>query len=207
MPFPMVHFYVAHDPVIIKKATDFSQFYLGILAPDAYRSRIDYTLADRGASHLAADDIEHWQKNILDFYEKFKYGNQKCFCLGYCIHILTDIYWDSMIFQPFLAALSKDEKASSLNQRQAYMSDMTMIDLYLYRNCGFKKDLWDYLVHGESFDVLGLVTAAEINAERDLTLVWYDRKKDHPVDGLKYITIDQVMDFLDNSANEISRRI
>jgi hypothetical protein len=161
MPFPMVHFIIAHGLEINKKIIDFSQYYIGILAPDAYTHRKTYSFIDRNASHLFADDLVCWQNNVLNFVEKHKYNNHKCLYLGYAIHILTDIFWEDMIYKPFrflYAQKNKKEKVLFSDSRELYLENMTMIDLWLYRNCEFKNILWEYLSQGGYIDVYDLIS-------------------------------------------------
>ena len=42
MPFPMVHLIISEKLNIKKQIDDFPQYYLGILAPDAYLRRMEY---------------------------------------------------------------------------------------------------------------------------------------------------------------------
>lgn len=207
MPFPMVHLFVAHDLAITEKIDNLSQFYLGILAPDSYYHRKDYSFEDRKISHLTVDDINRWQDNTICFIEQHKHDPQKWFYIGYGVHILTDIYWDDIIYKPFLHSYSQSKEASHSNPRQLYRSDMTMIDLWLYRTCEFKNDVWLYLSQGKGIDIQGLVTSSEIDNERDSTLIWYDEKKDQITDNFKYTIPKQVTAFIQKSIKEIDAQL
>ena len=207
MPAPMIHLTVAHELAITEKLNDFPQFYLGVLAPDSFHSRKENYFENRKTSHLTADDKFACQDNIIKFMEQHKYNSQKWFYIGYGVHLLTDIYWEEMIYNPFLLAYSKNKDTSYSNPHDAYTADLPMLDLWMYRNCEYKDDLWKYIFQGHSFDVEGLVTAAEIDIERDYTLAWYDEKKDRIINDFKYITLNQVTDFIQKSTKDIDSKL
>ena len=194
------------------KIIDYPKFYLGLIAPDAYHSRkVTPTgesaatgrqgaeLSDRDITHLTVKNTDDWKNKALRIIKTNNAGSHKSFYAGYGIHILTDIYWDEIIYKPFLqrfANATAYHDASNPTPRQAYMSDMTKIDLWLYRTCKYKDEIWSYLSCGECFDVQDLVTSDEIDAERQLTLSWYDAKKTLDIDNFIYITPGQATDFI-----------
>ena len=202
MPFPMVHIFAAHELAEPLKIDALPQFYLGILAPDAYWSRKENNPEGRKITHLAEGDEAGMRNRVLQFIHEHKNNNRKWFYTGYGIHILTDILWENLVYKPFRENYSHGKTFS--DSRPTYMSDMKMIDLWLYRNCNFRNDVWALLSSAECFDT-GLVTAREIEAERDLTLVWYDRKADQETGGYLYINPEKITDFIQKASVEIYR--
>jgi len=199
----MIHIIVAQKLAITKSVSDFSQFYLGILAPDVYHSKKEKSLEDRNTTHFIVDDAANWLSETIRFIHEFENDKQKWFYLGYGIHILTDICWDSMIYKPFLMNDLQEKEASISKLRQIYTSDMTKIDLWLYRDFDLKDDIWEFLFRGRSFDVKDLVTAEEIDIERDFTLAWYDENIDQNIENFKYINPEKVNDFMQRATERI----
>ena len=205
MPFPMVHYYIAHELTIDVKINDLKQFYLGILATDAYNQNNGIS-SNRNTSHLFVDDPNDWEKNVLGFMEKYKFIDKKWYFIGYGVHILTDIYWEDMIYRPFRQNYQLKDTSLAAS-RKAYITDMTMIDLWLYRNCKFKEDIWAYLSEGECLDVENLITKEQIILERDFTLKWYDNKKEQIIGNYEYISLTQVLEFIQSSKKYIINKI
>ena len=112
MAWPMSHLYVAQNilnslPIEIK---NISQYYLGALAPDAIHFRLNYERDLKRISHLYINidksDIkyysEKWEKNVVEFFVKNKSQRQIDFLLGYCIHLLLDIFVYRNIYSPYI---------------------------------------------------------------------------------------------------------
>lgn len=94
MPLPMVHFKTAYSVLNSFTALniDHSQYYIGSLAPDGVHSRKNYTLYDRNQSHFESKDILQWFENVDRFLRDYKTSSDFSFCLGYAVHVMTDIY-------------------------------------------------------------------------------------------------------------------
>ena len=146
----MVHFYVAYELAVIKKVNNLNQFYSGILAPDAYLRRKERSYSDRHTTHFieTMEDLLSWQNNTIYFLNQYKCNSKKYFYTGYGIHILTDIYWEDLIYKPFRLSYAEERNIKEnvfLKSREEYLENIIMIDLWLYRNCKLKDELWTYL--------------------------------------------------------------
>ena len=72
MPFPMVHYYVAHGLDYAKHTLNLPQFYMGVNAPDAYFMREQGSRDDRNKSHLVTEDF-------YDIKDDFSFFKNKAF--------------------------------------------------------------------------------------------------------------------------------
>ena len=111
MPFGMTHLCIAKNlnERLSKVIKDVPQFYLGNMAPDAVHNRANYVSDYKKASHLydgdekwgMIDDNDRWIKNVVNFFNKHKNSEDHDFALGYCVHILSDIYSNITEWIPF----------------------------------------------------------------------------------------------------------
>ena len=207
MPFTMVHLYTASKLEIINRADNLPQLYLGVLAPDAYGHKKVKSSSDRDETHLFSSDTVKWENNAVNFIQKCLNDNEICFFIGYGIHLLTDICWDKLIYKPFMDKHSPDKSIADADTWETYRSDMTKIDIWLYRNCQNKDSIWEYIKQSISFNVKGLITAGEMDAEKAYTLPWYDERTTHAVDGFTYIQPEEVLDFIDETVSMINNYI
>ena len=214
MPFPMVHYSVAHGLNYTKHAQNLPQFYMGVNAPDAYLTRAQRVRDDRNKSHLVTedfyyikDDFSFFENEIFKFVKRHAVGEHKDFFIGYGIHLLTDIFWAREIYQPVSAKYALDKGGLVSNETfrtKMYLPEMTAIDVMLYRNCVFKDELWENLANGYGINVMDLVTAEEIEKDRNLTLGWYDKKCEEDLVNPVYVTYERVLDFIMTAVDEIN---
>ena len=215
MPFPMIHYTVAHNLKYAKKVTNTPQFYMGVNAPDAYLSREQRTRSDRNKTHLInedfyneKEDFSFFENTVLDFIKCHATGKNKDFIFGYGIHLLTDILWAREIYQPVFAKYTSDKGCIASNETyraETYLPEMTAVDVMLYRKCAFKNELWKNLADGHGIDVFDLVTAAEIEKDRDWTLGWYDEKCEETLVNPVYVTYERALGFVTTAVDEINR--
>jgi len=205
-PFPMVHLIAAHKISEAITIGYLPRFYLGILAPDAYKSSGGDAFENRKVTHLFEEDESVWLDKTLRFISEYK-NDDKWFYAGYGIHILTDIRWDKTIYKPFLEEYSRRAETPASDPRRAYISDMTMIDLWLYRNFEYKNEIWALLSEAKCTAAADLITAYELENERDFTLAWYDEKANQEIEDYKYFSPEMVNGFIMEASESISRLI
>lgn len=88
---------------------DLPQYYLGTAAPDAIHNRANYISEYKKASHLCVGDEQwgmisnnaQWERNVISFLNQNIHCGGFSFLLGYCVHILTDIYGNMAVWTPF----------------------------------------------------------------------------------------------------------
>jgi hypothetical protein len=207
MPLPMVHFKTAYSVLSKTGAADIDQplFYIGSLAPDSVHSRQNYTLADRSYSHFKSKDVSQWFENINRFLLEYKTSSDFSFYLGYAVHIMTDIIWEEKVFKRFLQSYQKIKDSVFINERQAYIKEVCYLDMQIYNTeINFRNEIRSYLKQAKIIELQPYVTYNELEKEKELTLTWYEDKKNHPVSFPNLITLKDVYEFIDSASEEIS---
>lgn len=210
MPLPMVHFKTAYSVLSSNTATDIDlpQYYVGSLAPDGVHSRKNYALSDRSKSHFEDKDISRWFDNIHCFLINHKTSIDFSFYLGYAVHIMTDIIWQENIFNRFHQEYQKIKQPGFLNERQAYVSEMCLLDIQIYNTeIAFRKEIRNFLQQAKAIGIHPFVSDEEIEKEKELTLLWYDNKKTDLMSVPNLITITDVYRFIAMASEEICLRL
>lgn len=117
MPITMIHEKVASLLSEKYPCLDSSDFYLGMLAPDAKNLNGLAPKEERWTAHLRDKSLAKWKENIKTFYETEK-SYPHNFLLGYYLHIYTDIVVDELFYQNIM------EKINHPNPQEEYVEDM-----------------------------------------------------------------------------------
>ncbi len=202
MPLPMVHLCAAreyaHDIPALRSCPE---FYLGSISPDAIHMRKGTGKEDKRITHLYSDG-EQWKHNVLDFLKQNKTKSNYSFLLGYGIHILTDIFWNKTLYNGFKLKYEKDSNPIQ-DIREAYYNDTDQLDFELYKKLEWRQEVWELLEEAKPFDVDGILTSDEINAWNKRTLHWYDSGASHHRNPVKYITIEEILEFIQAAGKDI----
>ena len=191
MPLPLVHLGVARNLLEELKIKDKNYFYLGCIAPDAVHMRNNFCREDKNASHLYTGDKEICINNTIDFINKTN-GD---FFLGYGAHILTDIIWNKTIYANFKIKY-KEDPLPLQSQTWAYYNDTDQLDFELFNKLSYRKEVWDCLSDSNGIDAENLVSANEINSWNTRTLHWYDTGASIHKNPIKYISYDDIVNFI-----------
>jgi hypothetical protein len=77
----------------------------------------------------------------------------------------------------------------------------------LYKTFDWKDGIWALLKEAKGIDMDNLVTSSEIDAWNIRTLNWYNSGQSQHKNPIKYITLDELMRFIDDSSNDILKWI
>ncbi|MDD2269161.1 MAG: zinc dependent phospholipase C family protein [Eubacteriales bacterium] len=204
MPLPMVHLGVARNLIDIFSINDLPSFYLGSIAPDAVHMRDNFCQDDKSISHMRNEDKKLWENDIVS-YIKTKV-NSDVFLTGYSVHILTDIIWNRTLYTSFKTKYNQDDSPMQ-EQRWAYYNDTDKLDFELFYKMSYTNEMMEMLSKSKPVDVIGLVSSDEIAAWNERTLHWYDGKESQHKNPIKYITFDELINFMQSAAIEISNLI
>ncbi len=207
MPQPMVHLAVAKEvsTMVGEHIQDLSQYYMGILAPDAINLRANKTDQDRILSHICRVKYpphDLWCQDILAYFENLCDAPSADFCTGYRVHLLTDSFWYATLYKTFEAKYSNDS-APALEKQAAYYNDTRQIDLALYEALPYRNEIWELLKSGRGETLCNLVSAWEVEAERERTFYWYDGAKAVYTTPVKYITLEDELYFIHKASQFI----
>ena len=201
MPLPMVHLSTAIKVCEKLNITPSPELLLGSIAPDAIHMRSNTGREDKKVTHLV-------DKPELDRFERVKSmlganknGKDSDLIKGYCIHLLTDYFWDDIVmpnlYNNILADLPHAE------ERSLYYLDTDQVDFNLYRSVSWRPSVWKMLREVSSYDIESLLTAEEVSLWRDRVVNWFDKIKQEPKVVPRYITDSIVMEFIDEASSLI----
>jgi hypothetical protein len=214
MAFTMTHLIISENisKIFSSQIKNLPQFYLGSIAPDAAHQRANYTSEYKKASHLITGDekwglitkTDEWEVNTIEFLVKNKNTENHDFILGYCTHVLGDIYNTINIWNPFrlkYAAELKEMSYTNIHHQESYKLDIELALTYEGGN-----DFWSYLAKSESIDLPDILYAAEIDKQRDLILnSWYKGKECQDISTNKIRTYENEMVVIKNATDYIAR--
>lgn len=203
MPLPMVHLAVAREYAKDKPELLHSpEFYLGSIAPDAIHMRKNSGKEDKDVTHLGKA-MEGRFERIREFHAQLasKKGMSP-FILGYCLHLLTDHYWDVMVYAVQRPKFNEAEIPHE-ERRGLYYNDVDQLDFVLFKNLPYRADVWELLERAQSSDMPDLLTAAEIEAWKQRTLHWYDSGESKHKGPIRFLKEAQLLEFIDDTASRL----
>ncbi len=215
MPFQMTHLHIAKrvHQLYLNKIKNLSQYYLGAVSPDAVHNRAGYISDYKKKSHLCVGD-EHWGlltnndewiDSVLRFLNDNKNSENYDFILGYCCHILSDIYNNIAVWTPFRLKYP-DELMKGYGGLYHQESGKVEIELALREEN--KTDFWVHLEKAESTNLEDIIFAEEIKRHKDNVLYNRYRDKGHQdLSSNKLVTIESTMDFVDEATRFIISKI
>ncbi len=119
-----------------------TEFYLGVVAPDAVMSKKDYKREDKMVSHLRENiPSDRWYQdqfrdifefNLRQFYDKEVNNANNDYSLGYLVHLITDQVFHQTFRDDIEFALkSKNIEYDNHMLKAAILNDLDIIDFYL----------------------------------------------------------------------------
>ena len=215
MAFTMTHLIISENiaKIFKDKIKSLPQFYLGSIAPDAVHYRANYDSEFKKASHLNTSsekwgmmtDYDDWQDNIVTFLNKHKMSSNHDFILGYCTHILSDLYNTIHVWTPFRL---KHEGEFEKGYGNLHHLESNKIDIELALTYEGANDFWLHLNNANSIDLPGIVYATEIDKHRDSILnSWYKGKEREDTSTNIIRTYEGEMDFIKNATNFVTQII
>ena len=209
MPFVMTHLCIAKNISghFSDHINDLSQFYLGNIAPDAVHNREGYISDYKKASHLCVGDEKwgmitnnnEWIDNVLRFLGEYKNSMDHSFILGYCSHILSDIYNNIAVWTPF------KQKYIDMGRGGLYHSESEKIDVNLALTLEGKDDFWRNLENSREIDVEKIIFADEIEEQKiNILHRWFTDKELQDVSLNEVVTYDSTIQFINNASQFVS---
>ena len=206
MPYTMTHLLVAHKVRNTLGVENLPQFYLGSLAPDAVHYRDGYTSELKKASHVRLSPVkwgsteytDEWRQDLLDFWHQHEHSSQRDFILGYCVHILTDLYNANSMWGKFLLRYPDDRvRAERIYRRENEIMD----DELHYTHSELTAQLWEHLRNSVGVSVEPLIFAMEIEQQKEHILNGlYTGRQRHDVSQNVDITYESMIEFIENAA-------
>jgi len=207
MAFTMTHLIISKNisEVFKNQIESLPQFYLGSIAPDAVHYRANYISDYKKASHLITSTeiwgmttyYDEWKYNVVTFLNKNKKSEHHDFILGYCCHILGDLYNTINVWTPFRLKYAEElEKGSgNLHHQENNKLDIELALTYEGRN-----EFWLHLANSTSIDIHPIICSTEIDKHKHSILYsWYKGKERQDLSSNKIRTYESEMEFIKNA--------
>mgnify|MGYP001232238115 FL=1 len=206
MPFHMTHLLIGRN-IHLKlpdKIKNLPQFYLGNIAPDAVHNRENYKPEYKQASHLCvgneswgmAENNEEWAENVLKFMRSNINSEHHDFVLGYCCHILADIYNNIAVWTPFRL---KYPEEFAKGYGGLYHHECDKVDIEL----GLINDNKDYfLVHLEKaipMEFNNIVFAEDMKKHKENIIKRYINREHPDLSANRLVTVSSTMKFIEDA--------
>jgi hypothetical protein len=215
MPFQMTHLCIAekiHEfaPAKIK---DLPQFYLGAVAPDSVHNRANYISDYKKASHLCVGEErwgmltnnDEWIESVLNFVRKNKNSDNYDFILGYCTHILSDVYNNITVWIPFK---QKYQDEISKGYGGLYHQESEKVEIELALTFQNKKEFWQHLEKAKEVSLDNIIFAEEVRKHKENILYrLYIGKERSDTSSNKIVTVRSTMKFIDDATNFVASRL
>ncbi len=211
MPFTMTHLCVADrlGTLLMKDIQSVPQFFLGNISPDAIHNRPTFNYDYKKASHLCVGDErwgmitnnDEWLENVFSFMNKHKCSEQYCFILGYCCHILTDMYNNINVWTPFRQKYQEELEKGNLGR---YRQESEKMDIELALTLENRHEIWRNLEESKGVDLEDIILAKEIELQKiNILRNWYAGKDRQDLSLNEIVTYSGTMDFVENAAEFI----
>ena len=200
----MVHLAIAVQMHKLGGRTLCPDFLLGSIAPDAIHMRPNTGHSDKLRVHLSEKNDHRYDeaRKLLTQYSSNDVLTMG-FTEGYVAHLLTDRLWRESAIECFYKRIPQN--LSPEEMQALYYKETDQIDFNLYYQMPWRKDVWSLLAVTQPKDFGSLLTSEEIKGWRDRVLKWFDEFKQEPLIEPIHITYEETLDFVNQSAEEITK--
>ena len=179
MPYTMTHLIIARNVKVAFNdyVKSLPNFYLGSIAPDAVHNRENFIYDHKKESHLyfgsdqwgIISNHNEYKNSVIRFFTLNKESVNYDFILGYCVHVLSDIYHHLTVFTPFLRELNDEMKENP----RLFSQESNRLDIELALTYKGREEFWDNLRKSEAVEIPGIIYADEITKQKqdDLHMV------------------------------------
>ncbi len=207
MPYAMTHLIIANNisEFLNYNTKSLPQYFLGSIAPDSIQSRTNFNPDNKKKSHLFVGS-EAWGymtnhnecvNNVIDFLITNKQSENFDFIIGYCIHILSDIYHHLIVTTPL-----RNKNAYIFDE--LYSQESIKVNIELALTCDVKDQIWSYLKNSIAVELPGIVCFDDIQKIKNHVLNdWYQDKTNQNLTSNKIITFENNMNYIDRATKYI----
>ena len=190
----MSHLYISETLLKKLKLDNIPQYYLGSLAPDAVHFRNEFNRSHKRISHLYKNldrenldiYINHWKNNVENFFIGHNSKEVYEFTLGYCIHLMADIYNYKYIWTPFKLKFGREND-------KVYQNECLTVDFEILQKENYKAKLLPILDQSKELDFFDLITQEELTGlKNNIINIQYEDKESVDNSGNKFITYEKM---------------
>lgn len=216
MAFQMIHMEIAYK--LLKRMPQISyaaEFILGSVAPDSVHMNPNYDVTMKIKSHMFegcgiwgdTKDYQIWEKNIYLFCENVaeKELAYRDYCIGICVHCLTDYWNDIKIWRKFQ---SKNIPPMSIDEfKKAYYPEAQGIDFWLYQNSKNTQLIRKMLSEALAMDVEGIINKEDVECLRNHLLNTQYNVDMVDLSTYHYFSANSINDFIEFTVNSIAETL
>ena len=193
MPYPMSHIYIAKTILPYIYISKESQYYLGIIIPNATDSiERDTHLNNRIDKSDMGYYIKKWESNVIEFYNKYITKYNFDFLSGYCIHLMSDIYYKKNVTIPYVQYHKKNKTQNAILK---YSLENNKVDYEIFSNYNYERELFIIKENSIKFNFKNIVFRNEMNEIIDNYInIRYCNNYNYKNIVNEYITYDLIMD-------------
>lgn len=190
----IIHYCVGNE-ILKRLKLEEHQFMLGNLAPDAYSSELDGYLVSH--FRIPEEIMEFECVDLERFKSKYEHQITNDFVLGYYCHLITDNLWLKDAYKKYgHLGLEERNKAVKLVYKDYWVLNAMLIDK-------FRLNLISFRITGHI-----LIEEIDITFLNELVeCLRNDFSKKSDTRELKELNYDEILQFIDDAANECIREI
>lgn len=200
MPSIMIHEVIAIELAKKYQNLDNSNFYLGVLAPDAVNINGLAPKDIRWYSHLRNADLDTWLDNVKRFYEEKRNNYNKYFLFGYLTHIVTDIIYDKYFYKTTIEKILKED----ISREDAHNVLIDAMNEFTYH-----EEVRDYLAKVKD-ELKNVKTYSIRNIDSDTLNKWKSTWYKKPVNKMRrtiYIELNDIFPIVEKVEQELKEYI
>lgn len=196
-----------------EKIKDLAQFYLGNIAPDAVHNRAGYISDFKKVSHLCVGEErwgmltnnDEWIESVLKLLSDNKDSQDYDFILGYCCHVLSDIYNNIAVWTPFRLKYP-DELTKGYDG--LYHQESGKVEVALALRAENNDDFWVHLERAKVIGIENIIFAEEVAQQKNnLLYIWFKDKESQDISSNQLVTIASTMEFIAAAADFVGSKL
>jgi len=184
----MTHLIIAKNisEIYCDQILNLPQFYLGCVAPDAVHNRPGYISDYKKQSHLITGhekwgmttNNDEWKNNVAKLINDYLKSDHFDYVLGYCTHVLSDIYVNINVWTPIRLKYNIDLNIGN-GYDNNYHHECNKIDIELALSYEHRDIFWINLAKSKSIDLPDIIFAAETEMQKEYILNQWYKNKEH----------------------------
>jgi hypothetical protein len=138
---------------------------------------------------------------VIELFKEHNTKNDNDFLLGYCIHIIADIYVYKYLWKPYIENYkNQDEKYYT----KIYSNNNHIVDYCIYYNKNYRNHIFPIINNAIGIDFLEMINKKDIESIKNNILnIQYNEEPSKKEIKEEYITYKQIMDINDKTVNYV----
>lgn len=199
MPSILFHELVGYKFAKAHRKFDKNNFYLGVMVPDSVNAYGFASKEERWKAHKRDVSLDIWTENIVKYYKENSLKYEKCYLMGYLIHVLTDIMCDKIYQEEIYPELLN--KGYNRETAYSYYEDA----IKKFENSNINEQWWNYCK--ESFTSADKIPINNINEKMiddwiKYTLNKYEQRQYENEGFITNVFLNKVIEYIEKTLQE-----